>query len=120
MKANQPIPGVTRKDIERVVSRDFPVSQSERVFSILAQYGAENWHREPERVRIAALKLAGGNLERLIRAIATAHADYRDVLAQAEYPAYLQSVDPSSSISSDQRQQISDADWKQFREWFER
>lgn len=118
--ATQPKPNVTRKDIERVVHRDFPASQADLVFSLLSQYGTDEWHREPERVQLAVLKLAAGNVERLRGALATACADYRDVLAQAEYPRYFQKVDLSSNASSDEAQQIIDADWKQYSEWLGR
>jgi hypothetical protein len=118
--ATQPIPNVTRKDIERVVGRDFPANQTNLVFSLLSQYGTENWHHEQVRVQIAVLKLAAGNLKRLRSALETACADYRDVLAQAEYPEYFQYVDPSSDTSQDEVQRIIDADWNQYSEWLGR
>jgi hypothetical protein len=45
--------------------------------------------REALRVRVAALKVSGGRLPELERAIAHAQLDYRDVLAWAEYPGAL-------------------------------
>jgi hypothetical protein len=42
--------------------------------------------RESERVHLAALKLAQGDLERLRHNVQVARTDYRDVLYWAEYP----------------------------------
>jgi hypothetical protein len=116
----QPKPEVTGKDVERVVHRDFTKDRSQEAFSILSEYGTDDWHKEPARVRLAALKLAAGDLGRLRNAIDTARSDYRDVLALAEYPEYFRSVDPSASTSGNELKRIIEADWKQYREWLAR
>jgi hypothetical protein len=84
-----------------------------------AKHGGESWHREPARVRLAILKLAQGNLKSLRAALKTANEDFRDVLAYAEYPAYLQDVNPSDADPAKRRRAI-DADWQQYRGWLER
>ena len=58
----QPTPKVTGADVERIVRRDFPADKVSEVLAILDQYGKESWHREPHRVRLAALKLAAGSI----------------------------------------------------------
>jgi hypothetical protein len=116
---DQPVPGVTAADVERIARRDFPARASEAL-AILAEYGPERWHNEPERVRIAALKLANGNLKRLRQTIETAKCDYRDVLAPAEYPNYERFVPGPGTGPSAEVQRIIDADWQQFQEWFNR
>ena len=48
------------------------------VLAALATYGAKSWHNEPVRVRLAVLKLANGNLQKLQQQLAAADTDYRD------------------------------------------
>jgi hypothetical protein len=115
----QPAPSVSNRDVERIVLRDFP-SEVARVLNILHEYGTEEWQREIDRVRLAALKMAAGSIDGLHSAIETAKIDYRDVLAIAEYPEYLRSVGLSDDISGEEKQRIIDADWKQYNEWLNR
>lgn len=116
----QPTPRVTREDVERIVSRDFPTDAAGEVFAILDEYGAEEWEREVDRVRLAALKLAAGSIDRLRSAIETARGDYRDVLQVAEYPEYSRFVRPSQELSPNEIERIQEADWKQYRDWLAR
>ena len=116
----QPAPSVTGADVERIVRRDFPAERVAETLAMLNEYGTESWHREPERVRLAALKLAAGNMEQLRYQIEGAKCDYRDVLAPAEYPGYCTRVDPRREISAEERQKVIDADWKQYRDWLTR
>ena len=117
--STQPTPTVTNEDVERIALRDFP-SESSPVLEILGEYGAEEWHREVDRVRLAVLKLAAGNVDRLLSAIDTAKRDYRDVLASAEYPKYSRLVGPSEVVSPDEVQRIVEADWEQYSAWLAR
>ena len=118
--ASQPVPQVTASDVERVVRRDFPGSRVAEVLTMLADYGTENWHREPDRVRMAVLKLAAGNVERLRSEIESAKNDFRDVLAYAEYPRYMGQVPPSEAVSEEEKRQIIASDWKQYLDWLTR
>jgi len=76
----------------RNVDTDGPLATLERVFpgraqvamKILARYGAETHEREPQRVRLAAIELSGGNIEELERLIDQAKQDWRDILMWAE------------------------------------
>jgi hypothetical protein len=112
---DQPIPQVNEEDIRRIVNRDFAASERELAFSILGEYGSEDWHREPVRVRVAALKLSKGETEILRREIETAKNDYRDTIALAEYPGYLK-LD-FSELSENKTQRIIESDWNQYQEW---
>jgi hypothetical protein len=116
----QPTPTVTSEDVERIVQRDFPADKVPEAAAILDQYGKESWHREVHRVRVAALKLAEGNIERLRCEIEGAKRDYRDVLAAAEYPGYFKRVPGPGKLPADQEKRIIDADWKQYQDWFGR
>jgi hypothetical protein len=118
--ASQPTPNVTGTDVERVVRRDFPEERIPEVLAMHAEYGRENWHREPDRVRLAVLKLAAGSVERLRTEIESAKCDYRDVLAYAEYARYMKGVPPSEDFPDEKRQQIIDADWKEYQDWLTR
>ena len=116
----QPHPDVTAADIERLVRRDFAPEHVDHVLSVLDEYGTEDWHREPERVRAAVLKLAAGSLEQLRMHIAAAKMDFRDVLSDAEYPLYTKRWFHIDKLSEDERQRIIDSDWKQYQDWFNR
>ena len=74
----------------------------------------------PPFIRIAALRLAEGDIRKLRSAVATARQDYRDVLAYAEYPGYFDSVPAAGALSPEERKRIIDADWNQYREWLSR
>ncbi|MDQ3820189.1 MAG: hypothetical protein M3362_21265 [Acidobacteriota bacterium] len=115
--AAQPIPKVSSADVERVVRRDFSADRVAEVLAILSEYGTENWQREADRVRLAALKLAGGSVELLRLHIKTAKSDYRDVIAPAEYPNYGERMFRVREFPADEKQRIFDEDWKQYQEW---
>jgi len=105
---NQPIPKVTRADLERIARRDFP-SNFEQAMSKLDCH-ATNGH---ERFCAAAMKLARGDVKRLDHYLSQ---DFRDTLANAEYPGYMDQVAGPRQPSEVQR--IVDSDWEQYQEWF--
>ena len=111
MPTYQPVPKVSDADVTRIVARDFTAAERDAAQEVLARYGVEKWEMEPARVRLAALKLAGGSLELLRKTIAIAKTDYRDVLAAAEYPRYMNEAATDGVIASD---------WDQYKEWFSR
>ncbi len=116
---DQPTPNVSTTDVDRVIARDFPAAEVSALRAALAAYGTKTWHREPERVRLAALKVAGGNVARLREALVIAGQDFRDVLCAAEYPRYGKEINPSEKNET-KRQLVIDDDWRQYREWFEK
>jgi len=59
---DQHIPSVDRADVERIVARDFPPELRPQVLQALSAYGTESYQREPHRVHLDVLKLAGGDL----------------------------------------------------------
>jgi len=117
---SQPIPDVTNADVDRVVAREFPAEQRARVWSVLREYGSEKWHPEVDRVRLAALKLAAGNLERLRLQIGVAKMDFRDIIAAAEYPGYMEHIPPSGDVPSHKRARVIRDDWEQYEQWLTR
>jgi hypothetical protein len=116
----QPTPKVTAADVDRVVERDYPPDQHAEVLATLQRYGKEDWHREADRVRLAALKLAAGSLDQLRLHIDIAAIDYRDVLAAAEYPAYMKREPHVDNLPQTERAEIIEDDWKQYQRWLGR
>ena len=87
---------------------------------MLEEYGTKSWHREACRVRVDAMKLAAGSIERLHYEIEGAKCDYRDIIAAAEYPSYGRRVHGPGQLPPGEVQRIIDADWKQYQDWFRR
>ncbi len=114
---SQPVPETKPEDVERVVRRDFATTEVAAAISQLERYGVESWQRSADRVRLAALKLSGGDLQRLQTAIDTACADYRDVIGPAEYPRYLDQYD--ADLDDAARQEIFTADWEEYQRWLQ-
>lgn len=113
----QPIPSVSRADVERVVRRDYPPEQRARAMAILDTYGSKSWQRERDRVQLAALKLAGGSLDALSKLLDS--PDYRDLLLGAEYPGYMMNS-PMYRLPLSERQRIVNEDWAQYMQWLNR
>ena len=114
----QPIPAVTAEDVERIVWRDFAPDEIETVMTLLGEY--DESRQEPIRVRLAALKLADGDLEKLRAHIQLALRDYRDALAAAEYPVYMKTGFRVGKLAEDQKARIVEDDWRQYEEWMRR
>jgi len=76
-----------KKLLERKLERMFPDDFTRRrVRKVLENYGSEYHEREPERVRLGILKLAGDSLRSVEEYTGYARQDYRDILAWAECP----------------------------------
>ena len=83
----------------------------------LGRYGVGDHEPEAERVRLAVLKLAGGDLERLRINVRAAKGDYRDVLAWAEFPGQIKAN--SWRLPAEEREQLIQADLAQYLAWLE-
>ncbi len=100
---SQPIPHVKPEDVERIVRRDYPITQFDTVIGMLAEYGTEAWHRESVLVQAAVLKLANGSLDALPRHLDAAKKDYRDVLVVAEVPEYWRAKTRGRKLGGEER-----------------
>ena len=120
MTSEQPTPSVTDADVERIVRREFAEAEVAEVLRILAEYGTERYERESARVRLAALKEAHGDLDRLRQQVSWAKMDYRDVLSEAEYPLASRKWGRMKRMTDDERQAIYDSDWRQYQNWLTR
>ena len=111
---SQPVPSYSQEDLQRIVARDFAPAQASQVMAILERYGNESWQREPLRIRMACLKCASGNLERLAHYVEMAEEDYRDILLEAEYPTYARAKDLAA------KERAISNDWSQLQAWLTR
>jgi len=101
--------------VQALVARLFKPEVRAEAADVLAQYGARAHEREEIRVRVAALKLREGSLDRLRDLMARAKRDYRDVLAWAEYPEELRS--PTWRLPVAEQARIRTADREQYLAW---
>jgi hypothetical protein len=120
----QPIPDLTHEDILRVVTREFPSERHAEVHGILSVYGRESWQCGENRVRMAALKLANGDIERLRHQINRSTLDYHGVIAEAEYPAFTIKVTSCGLPTDDEHcehaahaKEAISQDWQQYQDW---
>ncbi|HUG92879.1 MAG TPA: hypothetical protein VML55_18705 [Planctomycetaceae bacterium] len=116
---NQGVPYLTDQDVRRIVLRDFGDSQAALVFSILEEFGKQDWNSPSARVHLAILKLANGDLDRLLDATHTAIRDWRDVLAAAEFPRYCREVG-FRDVPEAVKDAVIEDDRRQYQEWLNR
>ena len=78
--AQQPVPKVWEEDVRRIALRDFGEGKLALALSILDEFAKQSPGESSARVRLAILKLANGDLDRLSDATKTAIEDYREWL----------------------------------------
>ncbi len=113
----QRTPKVSDDDVRRVVQREFG-ADGRAALAVLNAYRSEG--SGSARVHLAALKLANGSLTKLAEEIDRANQDFRDVLADAEYPEASRDWSALDALSDKERQLVYDSDWKQYEEWLTR
>ncbi len=107
--------------LPRILAKLFPEARERtQAEALLAAYGREEHHREIARVRVAVLKLAGADLERIALHTKVADQDYRDVLSGAEYPNHTGRWWVLPKSDPDRYRALVEADARQYREWIER
>ena len=116
---HQPVPEVTEADVVRVIARDFPIELRQEAFRLVEAYRSESPNGQA-RVRLAALKLAAGNLEALEESIVTARDDFRNVVVSAEYPEYTRYVLGASVPPTACPESVIQRDWQQYVDWLGR
>jgi hypothetical protein len=112
----QPAAGVTRADVIRLARRDF-AARADEALAILSSYGAHKYEREDDRVHAAVIKLSNGSLDQLRIVVSAAKADYRDVLAEAEYPKHSKAMRWKDQEAEESAMR---SDWQQYAIWFDR
>lgn len=112
----QPVPKVSRSDVERILARDFEPQAREGLRKLLAGAGATL----SPRVLLAVLKLADGDAEAVAARLEAARSDWRDVVAEAEYPRYTEATTGGARPTPERRDELVRADWEHYRDWLER
>jgi len=110
------------EDVTRKIAAMWPdPAVREQVSAELHRYGQAIHEPEPERVRLAILKLCEARLDRLVELVATAKRDYRDVLMWAEYPSEGRALwAVRSNLSDEERRRLAEVrheDRQQYRDW---
>ncbi len=77
----------------------FPEAEREAALRIVETYPG----RDRTRLQLAMLKNSGGNMLCLTQQIELAEIDFRDVLAQAEYPRQLRT--PAGEVTEQMRRE---------------
>jgi hypothetical protein len=109
-------PERTAADVERIVKRDFPPEDFALVMAILNEYVAR-FNDNPSPVRLAALRLANGNVARLRTLVESAKRDYRDVILPAVYPSYGKT---RWDLPEREKQRIVENERQQYEDWLRR
>jgi len=101
--------------VARSLFPDLPVGD---VLDILDLYGTEPYERERERVQLAILKLSEGDQAKLLFWIDAAKRDYRDALANAEYPGEMGHPWPDWNRAPEgAKSAVRDEDRQQYEKW---
>lgn len=109
---NQPIQ-ISSELLEQLIKREF----GERYIEVTEQLKQVNSDNESGRRRISAaiLKLANkrqGHLERLIQ---RANSDFRDIIAEAEYPRVFEAG--FGELTDEEERDANEADWNEYQNW---
>lgn len=114
---DQPVAKISQRDIKKIIERDYPAGNEKEIVEILSQYKSDN-EAGKYRVWAALLKISDGKLEILKEKIEIAKTDYRDILADAEYPEYSEKVGfDSEKFSKKELKNIIKSDWNQYQHW---
>ncbi len=101
----------------RKIAQIFPRDRRQWADSRLRSYGRGPHQREPDRVRLAILKLTDeAGMDSLERHLAVAKMDYRDVLAAAEYPGQMR-AGATVAVGSSERARLAQSDLEQYLRW---
>lgn len=100
--------------------RDFTADEYATVTAMRGEYRPEKWRQGCNRVQLAVLKVANGNVQKLRACLDSAKQDYRDILVAAEYPAYSRIGFRIRELPENERRRIINEDWRQYEEWLKR
>lgn len=78
------VPSARPVDLEALTNGIFSPMEAGKAFSLLMSLTDDETNGEAARVRLAALRISGGSLPELERAVRRAKVDFRDVAVEAE------------------------------------
>jgi hypothetical protein len=114
----------TTEIVQKIEAMWTDPAERKRVLAELQKYGMETYEREPERVRLAILKLSEARMERVIELVTTAKQDYSDVLMWAEYPGEgqaLWALRPDLPKEEQSRlEELRQQDRQQYQDWIKK
>ena len=114
---NQPVAKISFQEIKRIIKRDFSQYESSEVLDVLNQYSSDSGKLN-YRVWAGALKLSKGDIDDLKKNIELAKSDFRDILANAEYPKYSDQVGfDKDAFAESEIDAIIMEDWNQYQNW---
>ena len=106
--------------LRQALDRLFPSAADRAVARrLLEQYGVAPNEQEIERVRIAILKLSGGDMSELAEHVAAAKDEYEDTLWWAETPRHAQLAMANRRLSASEAEAVAEEDRKQYEHWLE-
>ncbi len=112
----QHTPTVSEDDVKRIVNRDYPSDSREEIFRLIDALVVQ----EKPRVALACLKIGGGDSHRAQKELNDAPGYWREIISGAEYPLATKRWNRLRNQSDEARQQVYDADWKQYTDWLNR
>ncbi len=93
----------------------FPIQKNRNeVIVVLNEYGKEKHEQEPDRVRLAILKISDNEIESIKQNTMFAKQDFRDTLVAAEYPNQSKKW---SLSDGPKKQKLIKKDKLQYEEW---
>lgn len=113
---DQFVPDVREEDVERILRRDFPADAWEDLRRRIDQVD----HRERNRIVVACMKNAAGDVKRLIGGLDDAAGWYREILGEAEYPHWMKKMFRIEKLSEAEKAQLIEKDKAQYLSWFDR
>lgn len=107
------VPTVSESDIERVIRRDYPSDVHAAIHEMIR--GIEV--REKARVIVACLKNGAGNFQKLKGELTNADGWWREIISEAEYPAYTKKMFRIDRLSAIEQERIIEKDKNQYLTW---
>jgi hypothetical protein len=113
---DQFIPQVTQEDIERVLQRDFSAEHWREIREMIQKVRV----REKDRVMLACMKVAAGDVQKLKRNLNEAAGYYREIVGEAEYRFYVKKIFRIDKLNEKEKADIVEKDKKQYLDWLNR
>ena len=102
----------------RKIKKMWPDADPHEILDLLNAYGMESYETGRTRVQLAILKLSEGNRDRLPTLVRMAKADWRDVLAYAEYPEEMRTGPiEMRDMTQSEAQAVRQRDKEQYQKW---